>query len=157
MASNLNLLPGSDSDLNSSEQTKGERKKHKEHHFWDDEKRLSFLRIIDLFRPFNAKFGTVTSSWIKVAAEYNKTIQKSNALSAKSAKLAYDEFLSAHRKDNKKSLAQSGIDEDYTEEMELLQNLDQLDKDAHAKNEEKHKQVFENLVFNLKKTHVANN
>src|SRR4051812_11746443 len=62
------------------------KKQRKERHVFTNERKLTFLKIVDLLRPFEAKYGTVTASWQKVAMEYNSVIQKEDALGSKSAK-----------------------------------------------------------------------
>src|SRR5829696_6932443 len=51
--------------------TEAIKKQQKERHVFTNEQKLTFLKIVDLLRPFEAKYDTVIASWQKVAVEYN--------------------------------------------------------------------------------------
>jgi len=106
------------------------KRPRKKQHRWNPERKLTFLRIVELLKPFSAKYGTIVAAWEKVATEYNEATGLSGALWAKSARIAYEDFMHAYRKNENLSKKKSGEDEEHTEIDDILQNLDQLDKDA---------------------------
>lgn len=92
------------------------KQRRKKRHLWNKEKKLVFLRIVEFIRPFQVKHGLITAAW----QEYNDVIKEPNALGAKSAKQAYNDFLAAYHKEENTSKAKSGVNEEYTKMTELL-------------------------------------
>jgi hypothetical protein len=121
-------------------------KLRKKRHCWNAQKKTSFLRIIDVFRPFDAKHGSITAAWQKVAEQYNTIIEETEALCAKSARMAFEDLIAAYRREEGRSRGLTGVNEEHTEEMDLLQSLDQMVRDAQSVVDKaagaKHKKVY---------------
>ena len=121
------------------------RGKYKRQHRWTNEKTLGFLKIVDIYRPFDSSYGMVTEAWEKTAKEYNSSINEADALSGKASREYYKSILMKHRKTTRKSKKASGISEEVTELTAALDAAVELDdsltKAAEENDKKKQTQV----------------
>lgn len=99
--------------ISSQNQTK-KQKTHKKQHRWTEEKTLTFFKIVDIHRPFDAQYGTSAAAWEKTTKEYNSSINEEGALSVKAARDHYKSILKKHRETATRSEKASGIAEEVT-------------------------------------------
>lgn len=115
--------------------SEGGEASRKRQHRWNPSRYISLLRIVTLHSPFAASYKNKGASWDRVAEEYNAAIEEQNAITGRKAKEKFDLLLSTFRKEEVESLRRSGTDEEYTELDHLLEELDEMERDARAESE----------------------
>ena len=97
-----------------------QQKPHKKQYIWNDERTLTFFKIVDIHRPFDSQHGKVTEAWEKTAKEYNGSINEPDALNGKTGRDYYKAVLKKHREATVRSNKASGVDEEVTELTTIL-------------------------------------
>jgi hypothetical protein len=137
----VNLLHTQDSDIEQGDDSNhaGTRKTQ---YRWNPGRYIPLLRIAILRSPFAAPYKTIGAAWDAVAQDYNLAIKEPDCINGRKAKEKFYSLLSTFRKDEAESLRKSGTDEEYTELDQLLEELDELERDSRIKNELNKKKVI---------------
>src|SRR3954469_19252260 len=110
-----------------------------------EERTITFFKIVDIHRPFDSNYGMLTEAWEKTANEYNSSINEPEALSGKAARDFYKTSLRKHREVTRNSQRASGILEETTELVLVLDAAVELDdsltKAVEEGNKKKQNQV----------------
>ncbi|ETV70313.1 hypothetical protein H257_14013 [Aphanomyces astaci] len=89
-----------------------------------EEEDVMLLREVNARMPFRARRGAVMDAWAEVAAallsheDFDRSV-----FDAKRAHNRFTLLLEGHRGDNRESMRASGVDEEYSEKMQLLDEL----------------------------------
>ncbi|EQC26661.1 hypothetical protein SDRG_15499 [Saprolegnia diclina VS20] len=100
---------------------------------WNDEEDVMLLRQISADRPFAQHHGRLRMAWAKVANTLMSCEEFTREVDAKKIQNRFSALLEAHKAFNKGSAAKSGVDEDETEKIMLLDDLTQQYAEAKAK------------------------
>lgn len=126
----VDLLHTPDSDADEEDDTTQKRQ-----YRWNPSRHISLLRIVLLRLPFSAPYKSKGVAWESVAEDYNLAIKQPNAIKGRKANEKFYALLSTYRKDKAVSLRKSGTNEEYTELDQLLEDLDELERDSRTENE----------------------
>src|SRR4051812_49350957 len=100
----------------------------------------------------NAPYKSKGAAWDLVAKEFNAAEEEANAITGKKAREKFEHLLAVFRREEAESLRKSGADEEYNEMKHLLEEVDELERDAKAVNNieketQKKKAAFKFMIY----------
>ena len=121
-------VPGAESALPASSTSASTPNRQTRFRFSDDDDVLLLRQVVG-DQPFAASFGQKGTAWNRVAASINGVIRGS--VDGRACKDRTDKLLAQHSRSQRESLRQSGVNEPYTEKVQLLDHLAEL-VDGHT-------------------------
>lgn len=116
-------------------------------HRWNDQRTLSLVRIVMIYRPSEANHGSVTDSWDTIAKEYSSSIGELESITGRAARDHYKAILKKHRRDMEASARASGVDEDETELTVALDEAVEMEDSLAKASEEADKRKQSQVSF----------